>query len=110
LVATAGKLRPRSLHQGGTVATVKVRLPSLLASHAGGHRDFTVEAATIGEALATARDAFPGLRRLLDGEDGRRRPHVRVFYNEVDEDSIEDRNRPATDRDEIMIIQAVSGG
>jgi hypothetical protein len=35
---------------------------------------------------------------------------VRVFYNEVDEDSIEDRSGPASDRDEIMIIQAVSGG
>lgn len=69
-----------------------------------------MEAATIGDALAAARDAFPDLRRLLDDEDGRRRPHVRVFYNEVDEDSIEDRHRPATDRDEIMIIQAVSGG
>lgn len=69
-----------------------------------------MEAATIDEALAAARDAFPGLRRLLDDEDGRRRPHVRVFYNETDEDSIEDRNQSATDRDEIMIVQAVSGG
>ena len=69
-----------------------------------------MEAATIDEALAAGRDAFPGLRRLLDDEDGRRRPHVRVFYNETDEDSIEDRNQAATDRDEIMIIQAVSGG
>jgi molybdopterin converting factor small subunit len=110
VVAPAGELRPRAQRQGRAIATVKVRLPSLLASHAGGRRDFTVEAATVGEALAAARDAHPGLRRLLDGEDGRRRPHVRVFYNEVDEESIEDRNRAATDRDEIMIIQAVSGG
>jgi hypothetical protein len=35
---------------------------------------------------------------------------VRVFYNEIDEDSLEDRTLPATDRDEIMIIQSVSGG
>jgi molybdopterin converting factor small subunit len=82
----------------------------LLASHAGGRRDFTVEAATIGEALAAARDAFPDLRRLVDDEDGRRRRHVRVFYNEIDEDEVEDRDRPATDRDEIMVIQSVSGG
>ena len=69
-----------------------------------------MEAATIGEALAAARDGLPGLRRLLDGEDGRRRPHVRVFYNEVDEDAINDPDVAATDRDEIMIIQSVSGG
>lgn len=82
----------------------------MLASHAGGRRDFTVEAGTVAEALAAARDALPGLRRLLDDEDGRRRPHVRVFYNEIDEDSLEDRTLAATDRDEIMIIQSVSGG
>jgi molybdopterin converting factor small subunit len=82
----------------------------LLAAHAGGHRDFTIEAISVGDALAAARDALPGLRPLLDGEDGRRRPHVRVFYNEIDEDSIEDRERAATDRDEILIIQSVSGG
>jgi molybdopterin converting factor small subunit len=98
------------VHQGRAVATVKVRLPSLLASHAGGRRDFTVEATTVREALKAARDTLPGLRRLLDDEDGRRRRHVRVFYNEVDEDSIEDPDRPATGRDEIIIIQAVSGG
>jgi molybdopterin converting factor small subunit len=69
-----------------------------------------VEAGTVAEALTAARDAFPELRRLLDDEDGRRRPHVRVFYNEIDENSIEDTSVPATDRDEIMIIQAVSGG
>jgi molybdopterin converting factor small subunit len=110
LVAPAGELRPRSLRQGRAVASVKVRLPSLLASHAGGSRDFTVEAATVDEALAAARDTFPGLRRLLDDETGHRRRHVLVFYNEVDEDSIEDRQRLATDRDEIMVIQAISGG
>jgi molybdopterin converting factor small subunit len=109
LVAPTGKLRPRDLPQGRAIASVKVRLPALLASHAGGRRDFTVEAATVSEALAAARDTFPELRRLLDDEDGRRRPHVRVFYNELDEESI-DGDGPATDRDEIMIIQAVSGG
>jgi molybdopterin converting factor small subunit len=87
-----------------------VRLPALLASHAGGRRDFTVEAATISDALAAARQAIPGLRRLVEDEDGRRRPNVRVFYNEDDEDSIADPHRPADDRDEIMIVQAVSGG
>jgi molybdopterin converting factor small subunit len=69
-----------------------------------------VEAATVGAALVAARDAFPELRRLLDDEEGRRRRHVNVFYNDVDEDSVEDRDRPATDRDEILIIQSVSGG
>ena len=64
----------------------------------------------MGRALAEARDAFPGLRRLLDEENGRRRRHVNVFYNGVEEDAIDDPARPAADRDEILIIQAVSGG
>jgi hypothetical protein len=64
----------------------------------------------VGDALVAARDALPGLRNALDDEAGRRRPHVRVFYNETDEDSIDDRGRAATDRDEILIVQSVSGG
>ena len=98
------------MREGGVIATVKVRLPALLATYAGGQRDYTVEAATVGEALTAARDALPGLRRLLEDERGHRRPHVKVFYNEADEESIEDPGSPASDRDEIMIIQAVSGG
>jgi adenylyltransferase/sulfurtransferase len=82
----------------------------MLASHAGGNRDLTVEAATVGEALAAMRDAVPGLRPLLDDEDGRRRRHVKVFYNEVQEDAIEEVGRAATDGDEILVIQSVSGG
>jgi len=46
----------------------------------------------------------------MDDEEGRRRRHVNVFYNDVDEHSVEDRDLPATDRDEILIIQSVSGG
>ena len=69
-----------------------------------------MEAASVGAALVAARDAFPDLRRLLNDEEGRRRPHVNVFYNGVSEDEIEDPDSATTDRDEILIIQAISGG
>ena len=69
-----------------------------------------VEAATCGAALAAARDAYPGLRRLIDDEVGHRRQHVNVFYNSIDESLIEDLDRAAADGDEILIIQSVSGG
>jgi molybdopterin converting factor small subunit len=82
----------------------------MLASHAGGNRDLTVEAGTVREALSTMRDAVPGLRPLLDDEGGHRRHHVKVFYNEVQEDAIDDPGRAASDGDEILVIQSVSGG
>lgn len=92
------------------MAQVRVLLPRLLAPMAGGERDFKVEANTVAEALEAVRARTPLLRNALDDEGGRQRPHVQVFYNEIETMAVQDLAAPASDGDEILVVQAISGG
>lgn len=85
---------------------MKVLIPSPL-------RDYTraawVEAhgATVGEVLRDLDRQFPGIRfRMIDEQDRMRR-HVRFFINER---QTFDLAQPLGDGDELLIVQALSGG
>lgn len=85
---------------------MKVRVPSVLLSYT---RAKAVQAtgATLGEVLADLDRQFPGLRfRVVDEQDALR-PHVRFFINEEQAGSLSD---PIGPQDELIIVQALSGG
>jgi molybdopterin converting factor small subunit len=79
-----------------------VLLPGLLATEAGGTKEFDVDAATVGEALR----ALP-VRDLLLDEAGEVRPLVNVF---VDGDRARDLRTPVTQATKIRIVAAIAGG
>ena len=81
---------------------VVVVLPSLLAAQAGGRKRFTLEAATVGDALR----ALPVADLLLD-ERGSLRRLVNVY---VDGEGERDLDAPLAGAAEIRIVQAVAGG
>jgi molybdopterin converting factor small subunit len=80
---------------------VVVRLPALLAQEAGARR-FTVEASTLGEALA----ALPVAGLVLD-ERGGLRPLVNVF---VDGAAERDVAAPLSPASVVIVVAAVAGG
>ena len=85
---------------------MRVLIPSALHSYTGRPR---VEAA--GGSLAAVLDdlelQFPGIRfRMIDEQD-RLRPHVRFF---VRGDAVFDLAVPLAPHDELLIVQALSGG
>jgi molybdopterin synthase sulfur carrier subunit len=69
-----------------------------------------VEGATVAEALESAFAVCPALRGYIVDEQGRVRKHVTIF---VDGQPIDDRER-MTDvvgpRQEVFVMQALSGG
>ena len=70
----------------------------------------TVEAATLGEALAAVFAARPALRGYLLDDQGALRRHVAVYVNG---EAVRDRaglSDPVGPRDEIHVFQALSGG
>ena len=77
-------------------------LPGLLATEAGGTKEFDVDSATVGEALR----ALP-VRDLLLDEAGEVRPLVNVF---VDGDRARDLTTPVTQATKIRIVAAIAGG
>jgi molybdopterin synthase sulfur carrier subunit len=84
---------------------VVVRLPSLLATQAGGQRQFEVEAATLEHALRQ----LPVADLLLD-ESGELRRLVNVYVDGRDARELEGLNTSVADAGEVRVIAAVAGG
>jgi molybdopterin converting factor small subunit len=84
---------------------VVVRLPSLLATQAGGQRQFEVEATTLEHALRQ----LPVADLLLD-ESGELRRLVNIYVDGKDARELEGLNTPVADAGEVRVIAAVAGG
>jgi len=85
---------------------MKVLIPSALYSYTGGA---TVEAngETLAAVLADLERRYPGIRfRMIDEQD-RMRPHIRFFVNG---EQVRELAQLLRSSDELIIVQALSGG
>jgi molybdopterin converting factor small subunit len=85
---------------------VKVLIPSPLHSYTSKAR---VEAngATLAALLADLDRQYPGIRFRMVDEQDRIRRHMRVFVNG---DQVFELSRPLSSSDEVVIVQALTGG
>ena len=88
-----------------------INIPTPLRTYTGGHATVTVDATTVGKALAQLVAAHPALEKNLYGADGKLRSFVNVYLNDEDirylpagEDS------PTVPADELSIIPSIAGG
>lgn len=86
---------------------MKVRIPTPLRSYTGQEAVVEAEGASVEEVLADLDRRFPGLRFRVVDEQGRLRPHMRVFVNE---DAVRDLGTSLAAGDELTLMQALSGG
>ena len=86
--------------------TISVRIPTPLRSYTGAA---VVQAAggTLDELLADLDRRHPGIRFRMVDEQARMRRHVRFFVNG---DQVFDLAQPLRPTDEVVIVQALSGG
>ena len=85
---------------------MNVCIPSALLSYTASS---TVEAAgaTVAEVIDALEVQYSGIRfRMIDEQDAIRR-HIRIFVNGT---QVPDIAHPLEARDEIVIVQALSGG
>lgn len=86
---------------------MKVLIPTPLRSYTGGASETRAEGATLAALLADLDRRHPGIRfRMVDEQDGIRR-HIRVFVNGEQARALDVPLKPA---DEVVILQALSGG
>lgn len=90
--------------------SIEVSVPTLLRDCTGGRNHFTIEAATLAEALRALRETYPLLRMHLYDEAEQLRTHVLIFYNEESTRWLEQLDVPLQPGDRLEILQAVSGG
>jgi sulfur-carrier protein len=86
---------------------MKVGIPSVLQSYTGGARVVDARGATLAALLADLDARYPGIRFRMINEAGALRPHVRIFVNR---EPVTDLQRPLASDDDVLIVQALSGG
>ena len=85
---------------------MKVLIPSALYSYTAGS-EVAASGATLAAVLADLDRQYPGIRfRMIDEQD-KMRPHIRFFVNGK---QIYDLSQPLRVAEELIIVQALSGG
>ena len=85
---------------------MKVLIPSALRSYTE-RAETEAQGASLGALLTDLERQYPGLRfRVIDEQDRIRR-HIRIFVNG---EQARELSRPLTATDEVIIVQALSGG
>jgi len=91
--------------EGASVNTV--RIPSPLRDYTDGAARISASGATVAEILGSIERQHRGMRfRMIDEQD-RIRPHIRIFINQREVQSLDEAVAP---RDEIHLVCALSGG
>ena len=86
---------------------MKVLIPGPLRSYTRGCSEVEAAGATLAQMLLDLERSFPGIRfRLIDEQDAVRR-HMRIYVNREQIRKLDFALGPA---DEVMIVQALSGG
>ena len=96
-------------------AVVRVRVPTALRSYTDGEADVLVAVPvlapehppTLASVLAALERRHRGVRFRIVDEQGRVRPHVKLF---VGLDAVRDLATPVPAGDDVMIVAALSGG
>ena len=86
---------------------MEVRIPTPLRSYTGDASVVEANGATIAELVADLDRRYPGIRFRLVDEQGRLRTHMKVFVNQ---DLVRDLTTALGRSDEVIIMQALSGG
>jgi molybdopterin converting factor small subunit len=85
---------------------VKVLIPSALRSYTeSSHAQ--ASGATLADALADLERQYPGIRFRMIDEQGKVRRHIRIFING---EQVNDLAQPLKSTDDVVIVQALSGG
>lgn len=86
---------------------MEVFIPSPLRSYCAGRSKVEAKGATLGEVLEDLDARYPGMRfRMIDEQDAIRR-HIRVFVNG---EQVGGLDVPLRESDEVILLQALSGG
>jgi molybdopterin converting factor small subunit len=83
-----------------------VLIPSPLHSYTA-RASVEADGATLAALLADLERQYPGIRFRMVDEQDRIRRHMRVFVNG---DQVFDLSRPLSPGDDVVIVQALTGG
>jgi molybdopterin synthase sulfur carrier subunit len=86
---------------------VKVRIPTPLRAYTGNEKNVVADGGTLDALLHDLDRQFPGIRFRMVDEQGELRQHVSIFLGN---ERCRDLTSPLDGVDEVVIMQALSGG
>ena len=86
---------------------MRVRIPTPLRSYTGGEANVTAAGTTVADVLADLDRQFPGIRFRVVDEQDRLREHMTVW---LDRERCRDLSASLDGLDELVLMQALSGG
>ena len=86
---------------------MKVRIPTPLRSYTGNEANVEASGTTVGELLDDLDRQFPGIAFRVVDEQGRMRQHMVVW---LDGERCRDLSASVEGQDELVLMQALSGG
>ncbi len=92
------------------MATVQVRLPTVLRPAAGGLSQVSVDGEAVGQVVDRLIAHYPALETNLVDEAGDVRKFVNIYLNDEDIRFLEKLETPVVEGDEVAILPAVAGG
>ena len=87
-----------------------VRIPPVLRAQAGNQKKVEVTGSTVGEALESLLEQFPGLRAQIFTDDGSLNRFVNVYVNGRDVRYEQELATPVGGSDEVILLPAMAGG
>ena len=98
-----------SADDGGERMTA-IRIPPVLRAQAGNQKKVEVTGSTVGEALESLIEQFPGLREQIFTDDGSLNRFVNVYVNGRDVRYEQELATPVEARRQVVLLPAMAGG
>jgi molybdopterin converting factor small subunit len=90
---------------------MNIHIPTPLREFTSKQDTVTVDAATVGEALAQLTALHPELKKHLYSEEGKLRSFVNVYLNDEDVRYLPGKEETAvSESDDLSIIPSIAGG
>ncbi len=92
------------------MATVDIRIPTILRVHVGGASKVQATGDTLGALISDLTSRFPGIGSQIVSDDGNLHKFVNVYVNDDDARYVGKLEAPIKDGDTVSILPAVAGG
>ena len=87
-----------------------VRIPSPLRRYTNSQSKVETNGGNVGELLNNLEAQYPGLKAKLCDDNGNIKRYVNVFVNDEEIRTLQGRETPVGEKDEVSIIPAMAGG
>src|SRR3990172_5503288 len=95
---------------GSNQMSVMVYIPTPFRRLAGNQSYVKAEGQTVGEVLDSLGTAYPGLRDLIYDAADEIPGHINIYINSQEIHSLQGKQTPVKDGDEMAVIPAIAGG